>query len=136
TGFGRRTRIPVRFLFDGVDDIDEARIRQMAQTVLDGVRLQAGSDLIHEALMRECVLEAIGRAQPRGPQRTSHDPEEHALARDGAGAETHTVHATGDVRRDDVGAVAVSRWIVWRRRRRDHLCGGETGECARYSVAG
>src|SRR5205823_10361010 len=23
-----------------------------------------------------------------------------------------------------------------RRRRRDHLCGGETGECARYSVAG
>src|SRR6266850_6249360 len=43
TAFGRRTRIPARSLCDAVDDIDEARIRQMAQTVLDGVRLQAGS---------------------------------------------------------------------------------------------
>src|SRR3989442_3749610 len=62
TDVARRTHIPARSLCDGVDDVDEARLRQMAQTVLDRVRLQAGSDFIHEALMGECVLEAIGRA--------------------------------------------------------------------------
>src|SRR5262249_46582717 len=133
--FGRGTRIPVRFLCDGVDDIDEARIRNVAQTVLDRVRRQAGSDFIHERLMGECVLEAMRRAQPGGPQRTSHDPVQHALARNGAAAEVHIVHSTGDVRRDGVVAVAVSRRIAWRRGRGDHRGGGKTSEVARYCVA-
>jgi hypothetical protein len=45
----------------------------MAQTVLDGVRVQAGSDFIHEALMGECVLEAMGErshAVHNGPATT------------------------------------------------------------------
>src|SRR5215467_3820507 len=85
--------------------------------------------------MGECVLEAIGRTQPRRPQRTLYDPVQHALAGDDAGAETYPVYATCDVRRDVVAEVAVSRRIGWRCCGGDYLCSRKTGECARYSVA-
>src|SRR5262249_21611508 len=65
----------------------------------------------------------------------SHDPVQHTLAHDGAGAVAHAVHAAGDVRRDGVAAVVVSHRIGWLRGG-DHWRRGETGECARYSVAG
>ena len=99
------------------DDLVQPRVAQVAQPVRDRIGLHVRRDFVHEALVRERVLQARRRSQRPGEERRRDRVREHALARDRAGAAARAADAAGHVRRRGVAAV-VERGRRARRRRR------------------
>src|SRR5580765_3238137 len=86
--------------------IDEPRVTQVLQPEGDRVLLGARAELIHKAFMRESILDAQRRAQRPGKKWRCNCMSQDALTPHGPRAVALAVHASGNVRRSGIAAVA------------------------------
>ena len=68
-GLRRRPLLPGGRLGRGPNGCAEARVIQMLETVFDRVGFHVGGHFVHEAFMRERVLQSLGRTQRAGEER-------------------------------------------------------------------
>ena len=66
---GRGAFVPARFFGGRSQDGIGARVIEMGQAELDGVRADGGGDFVHEGLDRKAGLRTFGIAEMRGAQR-------------------------------------------------------------------
>ncbi len=81
----------------------------MTQAEFDGIGFDVRGNLVHEAFVREGILQTRGRAQRAGPEGRDDVVREDALALDGAGAAAAVFDAAGDIRGNRVAAVVEAR---------------------------
>ena len=106
----------------------------MLQPVLHRIRFHVRGDFVHEAFLRERILQARGRAQRTGEERRRHGMRQHALASDGAGAVVLAADAARDIRGHRVAAV-VEILRIGRARARLHRLRREAKQQARRDIA-
>src|SRR5207253_9870381 len=84
----------------------EPCVAQMPQPERDRVRIGARAKFVHKALMRESILDAQRRAQRPGKKWRRNRVGKYALASHRPRAVALAIHASGNVRRSGVAAVA------------------------------
>ena len=118
-----------------LDDGPETRVAQVPQPILDRIGADRGRDLVHEALVRERVLQPLRRAQRTGEERRrTRCVSTRSLLHDAAAAALGA-DAPGDVGRRGVGAVVEPPGGGGAGVRGANGCGWNAGEQAGDDVA-
>ena len=107
--FRRGTRVPIRRLRRRHHHVAQARIAQMAHAIFHRIGFDVRRQFVHEALVRERVLQARRRAQRAGPERRDDVVHEHAFALDRSGAFARAANVARHVRRHAVAVVVERR---------------------------